>query len=795
MNVKMTQPLLPLRDIVVFPSMIIPLFVGRDKSITALNEVMKNDKKIILVTQKNSEVDDPKKNDVYNYGCESNILQLLKLPDGTVKVLVEGTKRVKILEFQDNDKYITCNYEYQKEIISKEEDLLPLALTAIRRLEKLTSVNKKISSDTLNNIKQLKEPSKIIDNIASHINATISEKQQLFEMLDVKKRINATIKIIENEASIIGVEKRIRGRVKTQMEKTQREYYLNEQLKAIQKELGEIEDGKDETTSLRKSILKAKMPKEVEKKCMSELKKLKNMSPMSAEATVVRNYLDWMIDLPWFKKDKVDIDLNKALKILEEDHFGLEKVKERIIEFLAVQKRMDKIKGPILCLVGPPGVGKTSLGKSIAKATNRQFVRMSLGGVRDEAEVRGHRRTYIGSLPGKIIQMMKKAGTKNPLFLLDEIDKVGNDYRGDPSSALLEALDPEQNTTFNDHYLEVDYDLSDVMFVTTANTLNILPPLLDRMEVIRIPGYTEDEKINIANKYLLPKQIKDNGVKDGEMNLADDTIKEIIRSYTRESGVRNLEREISKVTRKVVKKVVNNEEKSVEVNEKNIPDFLGIKKFKFGELEANDKVGIVIGLAWTEFGGEILKVETVNMPGKGRMQITGKLGDVMQESVKAAKSYVGSKCLEFGVTPPLFEKKDFHIHVPEGATPKDGPSAGIAMVTSIVSSITKVPVKREIAMTGEVTITGQVLPIGGLKEKLLAAHRAGVKKVLIPKENEKDLADVPKKVKDDIEIVPVETADEVIKIALTKELKPTEWTEVDKLTETKKDDKSQASIQ
>ena len=795
MNVKMTQPLLPLRDIVVFPSMIIPLFVGRDKSITALNEVMKNDKKIILVTQKNSEVDDPKKNDVYNYGCESNILQLLKLPDGTVKVLVEGTKRVKILEFQDNDKYITCNYEYQKEIISKEEDLLPLALTAIRRLEKLTSVNKKISSDTLNNIKQLKEPSKIIDNIASHINATISEKQQLFEMLDVKKRINATIKIIENEASIIGVEKRIRGRVKTQMEKTQREYYLNEQLKAIQKELGEIEDGKDETTSLKKSILKAKMPKEVEKKCMSELKKLKNMSPMSAEATVVRNYLDWMIDLPWFKKDKVDIDLNKALKILEEDHFGLEKVKERIIEFLAVQKRMDKIKGPILCLVGPPGVGKTSLGKSIAKATNRQFVRMSLGGVRDEAEVRGHRRTYIGSLPGKIIQMMKKAGTKNPLFLLDEIDKVGNDYRGDPSSALLEALDPEQNTTFNDHYLEVDYDLSDVMFVTTANTLNILPPLLDRMEVIRIPGYTEDEKINIANKYLLPKQIKDNGVKDGEMNLADDTIKEIIRSYTRESGVRNLEREISKVTRKVVKKVVNNEEKSVEVNEKNIPDFLGIKKFKFGELEANDKVGIVIGLAWTEFGGEILKVETVNMPGKGRMQITGKLGDVMQESVKAAKSYVRSKCLEFGVTPPLFEKKDFHIHVPEGATPKDGPSAGIAMVTSIVSSITKVPVKREIAMTGEVTITGQVLPIGGLKEKLLAAHRAGVKKVLIPKENEKDLVDVPKKVKDDIEIVPVETADEVIKIALTKELKPTEWTEVDKLTETKKDDKSQASIQ
>ncbi len=793
----MTQPLLPLRDIVVFPSMVIPLFVGRDKSITALNEVMKGTKKIVLVTQKNSEVDDPKKNDVFSYGCESNILQLLKLPDGTVKVLVEGTKRVKILDFKDDEKFISCTYEYQKEILNKEEDLLPLALTAVRRLEKLTSINKKISSDTINNIKQLKDPSKIVDNIASHLNATISEKQQIFETLDVKKRINAVIKIMENETSIIGVEKRIRGRVKTQMEKTQREYYLNEQLKAIQKELGEIEEGKDETSSLKKSIQKAKMPKEVEKKCMAELKKLKNMSPMSAEATVVRNYLDWMVELPWYKKDKdkVDIDLNKALKILDEDHFGLEKVKERIIEFLAVQKRMEKIKGPILCLVGPPGVGKTSLGKSIAKATNRQFVRMSLGGVRDEAEIRGHRRTYIGSLPGKIIQMMKKAGTKNPLILLDEIDKVGNDYRGDPSSALLEALDPEQNTTFNDHYLEVDYDLSDVMFVTTANTLNILPPLLDRMEVIRIPGYTEDEKINIANKYLLPKQIKDNGVKDDEMNLAEGTVKEIIRSYTRESGVRNLEREISKVTRKVVKKVVNNEEKKVIVNEKNIGDFLGIKKFKFGELESNDKIGIVIGLAWTEFGGEILKIETVNMPGKGRMQITGKLGDVMQESVKAAKSYVRSKSLEYGVIPPVFEKKDFHIHVPEGATPKDGPSAGIAMVTSIVSSITNIPVSREIAMTGEVTVTGQVLPIGGLKEKLLAAHRAGVKKVLIPKENEKDLVDVPEKVKTDIKIIPVETADEVLKLALIKEPKPVVWNEVDELSSAKKDDKSQASIQ
>jgi ATP-dependent Lon protease len=598
---------------------------------------------------------------------------------------------------------------------------------------------------------------------------------------------------MENETSIIGVEKRIRGRVKTQMEKTQREYYLNEQLKAIQKELGEIEDGKDETSSLNKSILKCKMPKEVEKKCMAELKKLKNMSPMSAEATVIRNYLDWMIDLPWFKKSEVAIDLKKALSVLDSDHFGLEKVKERIIEFLAVQKRMEKIKGPILCLVGPPGVGKTSLGKSIAKATNREFVRVSVGGMRDEAEIRGHRRTYIGSLPGKIIQMMKKAGTKNPLILLDEIDKIGNDYRGDPSSALLEALDPEQNSTFNDHYLEVDYDLSDVMFVTTANTLNILPPLLDRMEVIRLAGYTEDEKISIANKYLLPKQIKDNGVKEKEMTLSEDIIKEIIRSYTKESGVRNLEREISKVARKVVKKVVTGEEKEVQIDTKNLQDYLGIQKFKFGELESEDKIGVVTGLAWTEYGGEILKIETVIMPGKGRMQITGKLGDVMQESIKAAKSFIRSKSLEYGIIPPLFEKKDFHIHVPEGATPKDGPSAGIGMVTSIVSAITDNPIRRDVAMTGEVTLTGQVLPIGGLKEKLLAAHRAGIKQVIIPKENEKDLVDMPKKIIDDIKITPVEHADEVLKIALTKELKRVEWVEVEKIS--KSEDKSQASIQ
>ena len=793
MDVKIERPLLPLRDIVVFPNMVIPLFVGRDKSIAALNEVMKKDKKIVLVTQKNSEIDDPKKADVFMYGCEGNILQLLKLPDGTVKVLVEGSKRVKILNFKDNEKFIICEYAHQHDVLTKDEDLIPLAMTAVRRLEKLTSINKKISSETINNIKKLTDASHIADNIASHLTATISEKQQIFETIDVKKRLNSIIKIMENETSIIGVEKRIRGRVKTQMEKTQREYYLNEQLKAIQKELGEIEDGKDETSSLNKLIIKAKMPKDVEKKCMAELKKLKNMSPMSAEATVVRNYLDWMTDLPWYKKDQVDIDLKKALSVLDADHFGLEKVKERIIEFLAVQKRMEKIKGPILCLVGPPGVGKTSLGKSIAKATNREFVRVSVGGMRDEAEIRGHRRTYIGSLPGKIIQMMKKAGTKNPLILLDEIDKIGNDYRGDPSSALLEALDPEQNATFNDHYLEVDYDLSDVMFVTTANTLNILPPLLDRMEVIRLAGYTEDEKINIANKYLLPKQVKDNGVKENEMTLSEDIIKEIIQSYTKESGVRNLEREISKVARKVVKKVVSGEEKEVKIDLKNLPDYLGIQKFKFGELESKDKIGVVTGLAWTEYGGEILKIETVIMPGKGRMQITGKLGDVMQESIKAAKSFIRSKSLDYGIIPPLFEKKDFHIHVPEGATPKDGPSAGIGMVTSIVSAITNNPVRRDVAMTGEVTLTGQVLPIGGLKEKLLAAHRAGIKQVIIPKENEKDLVDMPKKIIDDIEITPVEHADEVLKIALTKELKRVEWVEVEKISQS--NDKSQASIQ
>ena len=774
---KTNLALLPLRDIIIFPNMVIPLFVGREKSIKALNEVMKSDKKIILVTQINSEVDDPSSKDIYSYGCESSVLQLLKLPDGTVKVLVEGLNRVKISDFDQKNEFLKCSAEVVKNEESAE-DLLPLALTAIKKLEKLSGINKKIPFESINNLKSLKDSSQIADNIASHLNISISDKQKIFEMLGVKKKINKIIEYLDNEISIVGVEKRIRGRVKNQMEKTQREYYLNEQLKAIQKELGEIEEGKDEISNLHKSISKAKMPKEITNKCLSELKKLKSMSPMSAEATVVRNYLDWMVELPWNKKDKVVDDLNKAKEILDQDHYGLEKVKERIVEYLAVQKRIEKIKGPILCLVGPPGVGKTSLGKSIARATGRKFVRMSLGGMRDEAEIRGHRRTYIGSLPGKIIQQMKKAGAKNPLFLLDEIDKVGADYRGDPSSALLEALDPEQNSSFNDHYLEVDYDLSDVMFVTTANTLNILPPLLDRLEVIRIPGYTEDEKINIANKYLLPKQIENNGIKEGEMKFEKGTIKNIIRDYTKESGVRNLEREISKISRKTVTKIISQDKKNVVVDEENLASFLGVKKFKFGELEDKDEIGIVTGLAWTEYGGEILKIETVHMPGKGKMQITGKLGDVMQESVKAAKSFVRSKSLEYGIIPPVFEKNDFHIHVPEGATPKDGPSAGIAMVTSIVSSITGIPVKREIAMTGEVTITGKILPIGGLKEKLLAAHRAGIKRVLIPEDNKKDLAEIPDKIKSDIEIITVSHVDNVLQMSLTKPLKAIDWVDV-----------------
>jgi ATP-dependent Lon protease len=773
-------PSLPLRDIVVFPNMIVPLFVGRDKSIKALEEVMKTNKKIVLITQKNPEMDDPSADDLYSYGCESKILQLLKLPDGTVKVLVEGINKVKILQFKNDKDFLKSTYETIEDVIDDKENLLAFSIALVRKLEKLTTLNKKVSFEVTSSLKDQKEPSKIADHIAGQLNISISEKQKLLETLNLKSRLDKILEHVDKEINVISVEKRIRGRVKNQMEKTQREYYLNEQMKAIQKELGDIEDGKDEIAQLQKNILKAKMPKEAAKKCLAELKKLRSMSSMSAEATVIRNYLDWMTELPWNVKDKTQdsINLKESKKILDEDHYGLEKVKERILEYLAVQKRVGKVKGAILCLVGPPGVGKTSLGKSIAKSTGRKFVRMSLGGIRDEAEIRGHRRTYIGSLPGKIIQLMKKAGTKNPLFLLDEIDKVGNDYRGDPSSALLEALDPEQNKAFNDHYLEVDYDLSDVMFVTTANTLNILPPLLDRLEVIRIPGYTEDEKINIANNYLIPKQIKDNGLEKKEWDLDQSALKNIIQNYTKESGVRNLEREISKLARKTVKNILIDANANIKINSKNINEYLGVKKFNYGEIESDNKVGVVTGLAWTEYGGEILKIESATMPGKGKMQITGKLGDVMQESVKAAKSYVRSKSLEFGIIPPIFETKDFHVHVPEGATPKDGPSAGIAMVTSIVSSITGIPVNKDIAMTGEVTLRGHVLPIGGLKEKLLAAHRAGIKKVLIPDENKKDLVEIPKNIKDEIEIVSVKNVDEVLKLALTAELKPVEWLQI-----------------
>ena len=793
MKASYLKPLLPLRDIVIFPSMVVPLFVGRDKSIKALQEVMKSDKSIVLVTQKNSEMDDPVIKDLYQYGCLSKVLQLLKLPDGTVKVLVEGEKRIKILKHNEtSNNFLTCEVEIiEDQNISK--DLEPLAIGLVKKFERLQVLSKKDLSEGSNNLKNLKDPSQIANNLSSNLSIQIFEKQELLETIDLKKRLEKIHTLIEKETSVLSVEKKIRGRVKNQMEKTQREYYLNEQLKAIQKELGEIDEGKDELTSLSKAINDAKMPKLPKEKCFSELKKLKSMSPMSAEATVVRNYLDWMTELPWSNKSKINTDLNNAQKILDEDHYGLEKVKERIIEFLAVQKRIKQMKGPILCLVGPPGVGKTSLGKSIAKATNRKFIRISLGGIRDEAEIRGHRRTYIGSLPGKIIQMMKKAGTKNPLFLLDEIDKVGNDYRGDPSSALLEALDPEQNKEFNDHYLEVDYDLSDVMFVTTANTLNILPPLLDRMEVIRLSGYTEDEKVNISQKYLIPNQTKNNGLKKDEWTIDENINRKIIQHYTRESGVRNLEREISKIARKLVKKIDNKEKVNNPINDKDLKDLLGIQKFNYGEIEEENRIGVVTGLAWTEVGGEILKIETAVMPGKGKMQITGKLGDVMQESVKAAKSYIRSKSLDYGIIPPIFDKKDFHIHVPEGATPKDGPSAGVGMVTSIVSAITEIPVDKNVAMTGEITLRGLVLPIGGLKEKLLAAHRAGIKKVLIPIENKKDLVEVPKTILSSMEIIPVKNVDEVLKVALTKPLKRVEWVEVDQLAGKDKERKEELS--
>ncbi len=765
-------PVLPLRDIVVFPHMIVPLFVGREKSIHALEEVMKDDKQILLVAQKNAAQDDPGRDDIYRVGTVSSVLQLLKLPDGTVKVLVEGQARAQITSFIDNPRFFQVRAELLPDRPSDPREIEALARAVTSQFEQYIKLNKKVPPEVLVSLQQIDEPGKLADTIAAHLSLKIPEKQELLETTSLAERLERLYAFMEGEISVLQVEKRIRTRVKRQMEKTQREYYLNEQMKAIQKELGELEDGKDELGELEERIKKTKLSKEAREKAKAELKKLRTMSPMSAEATVVRNYLDWLLSIPWKKRTKVSTDLKKAQEILDADHYGLEKVKERIIEYLAVQQRVDKMKGPILCLVGPPGVGKTSLGRSLAKATGRNFVRVSLGGVRDEAEIRGHRRTYIGSMPGKIIQSMKKAKSSNPLFMLDEIDKLGADFRGDPSSALLEVLDPEQNANFNDHYLEVDYDLSDVMFVCTANTLRMAQPLLDRLEVIRIPGYTEDEKLEIAKRHLIPKQRKQHGLKDEEWSITDEALVDLIRYYTREAGVRNLERELANLARKSLREILVDGKKSVKITRRNLDKYAGVRRYRFGEAESESQIGVTTGLAWTEVGGELLSIEAVTVPGKGKMTITGKLGDVMQESVQAARSWVRSRALDLGVKPETFDKVDIHIHVPEGATPKDGPSAGIAMVTSIVSVLTRIPVKATVAMTGEVTLRGRVLPIGGLKEKLLAALRGGIKTVIIPKDNEKDLAEIPDNVKKQLEIVPVVTVDEVLRLALERMPEP-----------------------
>ena len=768
------HPVLPLRDIVVFPHMIVPLFVGREKSVNALEHVMKDDKQILLVTQKNAADDDPGVKDIYSIGTLGTVLQLLKLPDGTVKVLVEGVRRARINGYAENPDY----FEAYAELIEDDGDISEhdaLCRAVVSQFEQYIKLNKKIPAEVLISINQIDEPGKLADTVAQHLTLKIADKQELLEIEPVGDRLEKIYAFMEGEISVLQVEKRIRGRVKRQIEKTQREYYLNEQMKAIQKELGEGEDGKDEAGELEERIAATKLSKEALEKANSELKKLRAMSPMSAESTVVRNYLDWMLSIPWKKRSRVKRDLSAAEAVLDADHFGLEKVKERIIENLAVQNRVRKVKGPILCLVGPPGVGKTSLGKSIARATGRNFVRMSLGGVRDEAEIRGHRRTYIGSMPGKILQGMKKAKTSNPLFLLDEIDKLGTDWRGDPTSALLEVLDPEQNATFNDHYLEVDYDLSDVMFVTTANTLRMPAPLMDRMEIIRIPGYTEDEKIEIAKRHLIPKQVKEHGLKKGEWSISDDALRNIIRYFTREAGVRNLEREIANLARKGLRDILRDGKTEIRLTVDNVEAYAGVRRYRFGELEDQDLVGVVTGLAWTEVGGELLTIESVRLPGKGKIIRTGKLGDVMLESVQAAESYVKSRSPSFGIAPSTYAKTDIHVHVPEGATPKDGPSAGVAMVTSIVSILTGIAVRRDVAMTGEITLRGRILPIGGLKEKLLAALRGGIKTVLIPSDNMKDLAEVPQNVKNELEIIPIGHIDEVLKEALVESLVPIEW--------------------
>jgi len=768
-------PVLPLRDIVVFPGMIVPLFVGREKSVKALEEVMKDDKQILLIAQKNASQDDPGPDDIYTIGTLGTVLQLLKLPDDTVKVLVEGGRRVKVVGYSDRADFFEANAVDMSETAGDIAELQAAARTVVSEFENYVKLNKKVPPEVVVSINKIEDPAKLADTISAHLALKVAEKQQLLELESVGKRLERILGLMEGEIGVLQVEKKIRNRVKRQMEKTQREYYLNEQMKAIQKELGETEDGRDEISELEKRIKKTRLSKEAREKANAELKKLRTMSPMSAEATVVRNYLDWLLSIPWRKPTKIIKDLKYAEDVLNADHHGLEKVKERILEYLAVQQRVDKMKGPILCLVGPPGVGKTSLGKSIAKATGRNFVRMSLGGVRDEAEIRGHRRTYIGSLPGKVVQSMKKAKSSNPLFLLDEIDKLGADFRGDPSSALLEVLDPEQNSSFNDHYLEVDYDLSNVMFITTANSLRMAQPLMDRMEIIRLAGYTEDEKVAIARKHLIPKQMEANGLKEGELDIGDDAVRDVVRYYTREAGVRNLEREIANLARKATKEILMKGTSKVKVRAKNLDKYAGVRRFRYGEAELEDLVGITTGLAWTEVGGELLQVEAVLVPGRGRMSVTGKLGDVMQESVQAANAYVRSRAHSFGIKPVLFEKRDIHIHVPEGATPKDGPSAGVTMVTSIVSTLTGVPVRKEVAMTGEISLRGRVLPIGGLKEKLLAALRGGLKTVLIPKENERDLPEIPDNVKKGLEIVPVATVDEVLARALVKPLVAIEW--------------------
>ena len=789
-------PVLPLRDIVVFPHMIVPLFVGRDKSVRALEDVMKDDKQILLVTQKTAAQDDPAPKDLYKVGTIGTILQLLKLPDGTVKVLVEGSERAQISEFTDNEEFFQAYAAIMPEPATDEKELAALSRSVVSQFEQYIKLNRKVPPEVLVSINQIDEPGKLTDTIASHLALKIPEKQELLEAETIQARLEKIHGFMEGEIGVLQVEKRIRGRVKRQMEKTQREYYLNEQLKAIQKELGESEDGRDEVQELEERIGKTKFNKEAREKAQQELKKLRDMSPMSAEATVVRNYLDWMLNIPWKKRTRVKKDITAAEVILNEDHYGLEKVKERILEYLAVQQRMSKIKGPILCLLGPPGVGKTSLGKSVARATGRNFVRMSLGGVRDEAEIRGHRRTYIGSMPGKIIQGMKKAKSSNPLFLLDEIDKLGADWRGDPSSALLEVLDPEQNHTFQDHYLEVDYDLSDVMFLCTANTMRMPRPLLDRMEIIHLPGYTEEEKVEIAKRHLLPKQMNENGLKDDEWSISDSALRDVIRYFTREAGVRNLEREIANLMRKAVKEIaVEADVTAIKVTVRNLGKYAGVRKYRYGETEAEDLVGVVTGLAWTEAGGELLTVEAILMPGKGKMTITGKLGEVMQESIQAANAYVRSRAVEFGIEPPLFDKRDIHVHVPEGAVPKDGPSAGVAMATAMISAMTRIPVRKDVAMTGEISLRGRVLPIGGLKEKMLAALRGGVTTVIIPKDNEKDLVEIPEIVTKGLNIIIATTVDEVLEHALTKPLTPIEWNESDNDSRTvaADDDDSDAS--